>query len=450
MDGQIGVESEPGNGSRFWFTLAFEKQKESKALSPPLPVDIRGMRMLVVDDNRTNRMILVKMLESFGCHAEAVVSGEEALATLKKSASEKKLFDLVLLDMQMPGMDGEQTLKAIKNDPQIKDMVVIVLTSVGVRGDAARLKVLGCAGYLMKPIKQSQLYDAIITVLGLQKDKRKEKTPSLVTRHTIAEQKRRGIRILLAEDNPMNQKLAVTLLKRAGYSVDAVENGAKAIEALKSTAYNLILMDVQMPEMNGFEATKVIRQMQDKKKCIPIIAMTAHAMKGDRERCLQAGMDDYISKPIEPQKLLNAVEMWTKSHRLRQMPRTEELKKEDHLEDIPIDLKTALDRFGGDEKFFKEMLEEFLDHAPEQLQIMDEAVKKGNAKIAEREAHSIKGAAGNLSAKRIAEISLKLELLGREGDLAGVEVGIEELRTELNNLEEYVNRSLFQEIELKS
>jgi len=295
MDGQIGLESEPGRGSRFWFTVTFEKSKDLKDPSlPPLP-DIRGMRMLVVDDNKSNRIVLVEMLKSFGCWAKGVESGEEALQTLKKEANQREPFHLVLLDMLMPWMNGEETLKAIKKDPEIKDVVVIVLTSVGVRGDASRLEALGCAGYLMKPIKQSQLYDAIITVLGLHKNEEKNKPHPIVTRHTLAEKKRQGTRILLAEDNPMNQKLAVTLLTRAGFSVDAVENGSKAIEALKRTPYDLILMDVQMSEMNGFEATKAIREIEGKKKHIPIIAMTAHAMKGDRERCLQAGMDDYVS-----------------------------------------------------------------------------------------------------------------------------------------------------------
>jgi two-component system sensor histidine kinase/response regulator len=219
IGGQIGLDSQPGKGSRFWFTITFEKQKGFKEIFPMFPPDIRGMRMLVVDDNETNRTILVKMLESFGCCGEAAESGTKVLQVLKRAAHKEKLFDLVLLDMHMPGMDGEQTLRAIKDDPEIKDVVVIVLTSVGTRGDAARLEDLGCAGYLMKPLKQSQLFDTIITVLSRQKSRVKEKAIPIVTRHTIAEQKRRAVRILLAEDNPMNQKFAITLLKKAGYLV---------------------------------------------------------------------------------------------------------------------------------------------------------------------------------------------------------------------------------------
>jgi len=451
MGGEIGVESEPSKGSRFWFTVTLEKQEELKDDLLQIPADIRGMRMLVVDDNRTNRTILVKMLESFGYCAESAESGAEALHMLKRAAHKEKLFDLVLLDMQMPEMDSEETLRAIKDDPEIKDVVVIILTSIGERGDAARLEALGCAGYLLKPVKQSQLFDAIITVLSRQKTAVEGKSGRIVTRHTIVEQKRRRIRILLAEDNPMNQKLAVALLKKAGYPVDAVETGRMVIEALNCTAYDLILMDVQMPEMDGFEATKAIRQMEGDRKHTPIVAMTARAMKGDQERCLQAGMDDYISKPIEPQELFDTIEKWAKSSvRKKAITGQEGSEKDKLVKYIPIDLETALSRFDGDKKFFREMLQEFLKHAPEQLKTLGDAAKKGNAELVEREAHSIKGAAGNLGAKGIAHLSLKLELLGRTGNLAGAQEMIGNLRTEFEHLEEYIHQWFKVESALKS
>ena len=451
LGGQIGVESESGKGSRFWFTTTLEKQKEFKDVFPSLPPDIRGMRILVVDDNKTNRTILVKILESFACSAEAVEGRNEAIRILKKAAQKEKLFDLVLLDMQMPEMDGEEVLRAIKDDPEIKDVAVIILTSLGERGDAARLEALGCAGYLLKPVKQSQLFDAIITVMSQQKKEIEPKPGRIVTRHTIAEQKRRKVRILVAEDNPMNQKLAVALLKKAGYPVDAVENGRMVMEALNRTAYHLILMDVQMPEMDGFEATKAIRKMEGVNKHAPIIAMTAHAMKGDRERCLQVGMDDYISKPIEPQELFNVIKKWTKSRDPKNANKWKgEFKKGDQIKEPLLDLKIALTRFDGDKEFFKQMLQKFLDYAPKQLSILDEAAKEGNAKEIEREAHGLKGAAGNLGVKGIADLSLKLELLGRTGNLAGAKEMIGNLKTELKRLEEYLNKSFPEEVVLKS
>jgi len=443
MGGQIGMESEVGKGSRFWFGLTFEKQKETESFSFQTPVDIRGMRMLVVDDNKTNQLILLKMLESFGCSVEAVDSGQGALQVLKEAAGQKRFFDLVLVDMQMPEMDGEQTLRAIKDDPEIREAVVIILTSAGVRGDAARLEALDCAGYLTKPIKQSQLYDVIITVLGLQKVKPKEKTAPIVTRHTIAEQKRRNTRILLAEDNPMNQKLAVTLLRRAGYSVDAVGNGREAVEALEDQAYDLVLMDVQMPEMNGFEATQTIRKREGDGKPTPIIAMTAHAMKGDRERCLQAGMDDYVSKPIEAQELFVAIEKWTKSSDEEDtIAAQDEFGKERQFRDIVFDYETAVSRFGGDEEFFKRMLGEFLDYVPKQLKTLDEAMKRGDAEVLGREAHSLKSLAGQMGANRVGNVSLRLELLAGAGDLQSAAENIAKLRTELQHLEQQINNSL--------
>ncbi len=451
IGGRIGVESKPGKGSRFWFTVILQKQEDSGEELPPVAPDIRGMRILVVDDNQTNRTILVKMTESFGCSPEAVETGKEAIQALKRAAHREKLFDLVLLDMQMPGMDGEETLGAIRQDPDIKDVTVIILTSLGVRGDVARLQALGGAGYLTKPIKQSQLFDTIITVLSREKRVVGQEPIRIVTRHTIAEEKRRKTRILLAEDNPMNQKLAVALLKRAGYSVDAVENGRLAVEAINRRAYDLVLMDVQMPEMDGFQATRAIRKKQGERKDTPIVAMTAHAMKGDREKCLQAGMDDYVAKPIEPQELLGTIEKWTRSCDSNEATVGRKESGAHQLPSgIPIDLEAALDRFDGDNEFLEKMLQEFVESAPKQLEMLEGAIKKGDAKLVEREAHSIKGAAGNLGATGIADVSLRLELLGRKTDLSGAHEVIARLKTEFKRLEKHVHQSLKVESEVKS
>jgi two-component system sensor histidine kinase/response regulator len=444
MGGVIGIESEPGKGSRFWFRVTLEKQKKLEVMSPTVPPDVRGMRVLVVDDNETSRTILLKMLTSFGCQAQAVPSGAQALETLRRAAHGDNCFKFALLDMRMPGMDGEQTLNAIKQDPEIKDVPVVILTSVGIRGDAARLEGLGCAGYLMKPVRQSQLFDTIITVLSRKSTAAKVKSGTIVTRHTIEDQKRRAVRILLAEDNPTNQKVTVSLLGRAGYSADVVENGRMAVEALQRSSYDLILMDVQMPEMNGFEATRAIREKEGDRKHTPIIAMTAHAMKSDRERCLQAGMDDYIAKPIEPQELFETISKWTGSRGqekgpsplcvLSASPKTGK--------EVPLDIQIALDRLAGDKELLEEMLEEFIHYAPEQLGKLVEDMKRGDAKAVEAGAHSIKGGAGNLSANAIANLALKLELLGGKGDLAGARTLVDNLRNEFKRLEEYIKEYL--------
>ncbi len=443
LNGQIGVESRLTQGSRFWFTVTLEKQKEVRTIPPSIPIDLHEKRMLVVDDNRTNRTILIKMLESFGCSPQAVESGAEALGILDNAAGQNKPFDLVLLDMRMPEMDGEQTLRAIKKDPRIKDVTVIVLTSVGVRGEVARLEALGCEGYLLKPAKQSQLFDTIITVLGQKKETVKPEPVPIVTRHFVAEQKLRQVRILVAEDNPMNQKLALALLTRAGYPAEAMDNGRMVIEALKKNPCDLIFMDVQMPEMDGFEATRIIREMEGEGKHTPIVAMTAHAMKGDRERCLKAGMDDYISKPIEPKEMFSAIEKWIKPTEKKEgtLP-VNKSKKGDPTNDIPLEMENTLKRFDGDKEFFNELMLEFLDTVPNQLQILNEAVKQGDAKLIERVAHGIKGAAGNLGAKNLADSALKLELLGRTGNLENAEKLIVELMDEMKCVKDYVHQSL--------
>ena len=340
----------------------------------------------------------------------------------------------------------------IKVGANYKDVIVVMLTSLGVRGDVARLESMGCAGYLLKPIKQSQLFDTIITILSQRGAAATDRPAKIVTRHTLAEQKRRRSRILLAEDNPMNQKLAVALLKKAGYTVDAVENGRLAVEALNRTPYDLVLMDVQMPQMDGFEATKVIRERKDDRRNTPIVAMTAHAMKGDRERCLGAGMDDYIAKPIEPQELLEAIKKWVMSddpNKVKPGPGTPG--KEGLPKDVPIDLEGVLsDRFDGDKDLLTEILREFLDYAPKQLKVLQQAAEEGRPEVVETEAHSLKGAAANLGARRLADLSLSLELAGRARNLAEAAKMTNDLQTEFERLEEFVRQSIDLDVAVKS
>ncbi|HVF26076.1 MAG TPA: PAS domain S-box protein, partial [Anaerolineales bacterium] len=315
MGGRIGLESTPGVGSTFWFDVKFEKQPtEKRGGTAPLslagPVNLSAARILVIDDNQTNRLILTKNMEAMGCRVEAVSSGAKGLESLRNAHRTGDPYHVVLLDMQMPGMDGEQTTRAIKSDPAVKDVKVLMLTSMGHRGDASRLEALGCSGYLLKPVKQQMLFDAVITVLGREK----EESSGLITRHILAEQRKADLRLLLAEDNPINQKVAVTVLQKAGYSVDAVGNGLDVLPRIKANHYNVVLMDVQMPGMDGFEATQQIREWEKALGThIPIIAMTAHAMQGDRERCLAAGMDDYITKPLQPKVLFSALDRWTQT-----------------------------------------------------------------------------------------------------------------------------------------
>ncbi|MBW2092373.1 MAG: response regulator, partial [Deltaproteobacteria bacterium] len=319
MGGEIGLESEEGQGSTFWFTVVLAKPKGLQLLAPE-EVNLNGLRVLVVDDNQTNRFILTKYLSSWGCRPVGVSGGSGALSLLEESVSSQRPFGLILLDLQMPGMSGFEVAREIKHRKELKSIPIIVLTSIGRLGDGKNCIDIGIEGYLTKPVKRDELRKAIESVLGLFMMKESKLAPKLVTRHTIAEDYRKEIQILLAEDYPTNQQVAMRHLTNAGYQVDLVENGKEAVEAFKLKHYDLILMDIEMPIMDGYEATRVIRSMEAayKKETeeegvigvtkTPIVAMTAHAMKDYKEKCLEVGMDDYIAKPLKRKKLLAMVE----------------------------------------------------------------------------------------------------------------------------------------------
>jgi len=312
MGGQIGVESEEGKGSTFWFTAVLEKQPEGKKKRIVVQEDFRENRILIVDDNATNRYVLKEQLKSWECRYEEASSGEQALEELNHALIDKDPFEIAVIDMQMPGIDGETVGKKIKQDPDLKNTILVLMTSMGQRGDSKRLEKIGFAAYLTKPIRQSKLYDCLATVTGMQKETTKDRSTKIITRHSLAEDHKQKVRILLAEDNMINQKVALNILKKLGYSADAVANGEEAVKALEMIPYDIVLMDCQMPEMDGYEATGEIRNPESKvlDHKVPVIAMTANAMKGDRENCLKAGMDDYLSKPVKPRQLSEMLDKW--------------------------------------------------------------------------------------------------------------------------------------------
>jgi PAS domain S-box-containing protein len=342
MGGQIGLESEPGVGSVFFFEIPLRRQKAAlqatnllDAVPLTLPERLQGLRVLIVDDNATNRLILRQQLRSWGALPEETASGYEALSLLRRSLpgsaapsgalprESQRGFDLVLMDMQMPGMNGEQVARAIRGDSRLAHLPIILLTSMGIPQGKEALREIGFAGALAKPVRLEQLRSLIVEAVGEARGIA-EPHASLLPRSapTIADpaQEQSGLRILLAEDNKVNQTVARRLLEKAGYIVDLVDTGAAAVARIEQelqnetggTGYVAVLMDVQMPEMDGFEATGRIRDWEVATRSVhlPIIAMTAHALEGDRERCLAAGMDDYISKPIAPQKLHDVLERW--------------------------------------------------------------------------------------------------------------------------------------------
>jgi signal transduction histidine kinase/ligand-binding sensor domain-containing protein/DNA-binding response OmpR family regulator len=311
MGGRIWVESEAGRGSRFHFTMRFGVGERTVGVVAASPEKLRGMGVLVVDDNRTNRRILEELLGRWGMKPVSSESGEEALARLREAWEVGEPFGLVLTDVHMPKMDGFRLAELIRQKPELAPATIMMLTSAGQRGDAARCRELGVAAYLTKPIRQSELREAILSVLG---NHEQEEQVSLLTRHSLRESgtSMASLRVLLAEDNPVNQRLVIRLLEKFGHRVAVANNGLEALAALDKESFDLVLMDVQMPEMDGFEATAAIREKEKGSGTHQqIIALTAHAMKGDRERCLRAGMDGYLPKPVGSKELSGLLDGWT-------------------------------------------------------------------------------------------------------------------------------------------
>ena len=418
MGGRIWVESEPGEGSTFHVTARFGVQTEP--ITKPAPsesVDLRDLPVLIVDDNATNRRVLEEMLTNWHMKPIVVDRGQAALSTMKQAANAGNPFRLMLLDVQMPGMDGFDVAEQVKEDPELAKTRIIILSSTGQRDDVARRQEPGISARLLKPIKQSSLLDTIMKVLGTLPQKQE---PSSQALRSPLGQSHRSSHILLAEDNVVNQKLAIRILEKHGHTVVLAGNGREAIAALDRESFDLVLMDVQMPEMDGLEATAAIREKEKNTGAhIPIIAMTAHAMKGDRERCLDAGMDGYVPKPIEVAKLYETIESIASTT----------------LHDDVIDMDEVIERVAGDVELLSEMVELFLDDCPRLLSQIRESIVHRDSEILERSAHTLKGSVGNFSAAPAFEAAYRLEKMGRDGDIAHAEEAYTALEGELKRLQ---------------
>jgi two-component system sensor histidine kinase/response regulator len=416
MGGRIWVESEVGQGSQFHFTVQLRPALLSAPSETTIAADaLRKLRVLVVDDNSTNRRVLQDILTRWEVETTAVETGERALNELLSGCEQNQPYQIVLTDMQMPGMDGFRLAEEIRRSPGLAEMAIIMLYSTHHGGFAEKCRSLGITSSLSKPVRKTELLSALKRASG------HETAAANLSSVPMQESKqsKSGLNILLAEDNRVNQAVATQMLEKMGHSITVANTGTEVLSQLSAGPFDLVLMDVQMPEMDGIEATRRIRNEESSSGFhLPIIAITAHAMKGDRERCLEAGMDGYISKPINKAALLSAIADAT---RLR--PGTA-VNREWSAEAEPtsrnafhLDTGVLLERLGGDEGLFFEVIDIFLEEAPNSIERLWAALEARDSSAVESIAHSMKGELGYLGVEEVSQQARELEESGRHGDL---------------------------------
>ncbi len=448
LGGTIGVESELGVGSTFDFTVPLEKRPQIRDIRRP-PASAAELRILAVDDNATNLEILQAHLTNWNYAFAMAKSGAEALAILERAAAEGQPFDMVILDMQMPGMDGLELAHQIKRRAALKDTVLLMLTSTGESMSRERMIARGLSGYLTKPVRQSRLFDAIV-VAASGRPLTRGAAPTSAAKRGPATPTFSNARILLAEDNEINQTVASEILFRAGYHCDIVATGRAALELFSDSNYDLILMDCQMPDLDGFEATRAIRQRErdqstpDAVKHVPIVALTANAAKGDRELCLSAGMDAYVTKPIDPGQLIGTIDslLTAAQEAERTIGATTENAEANGAS--PFHLESLLHRCLGDATFCAMILQKFANRSGDLLSRLARTAESGNAAEIALQAHTLKGVAANLSAEDLRSRSAELERLANGGDLQQIAPVLAQVQAEAKRCLQAVPELLMQ------
>ena len=456
MQGAIDVESTPGQGSCFWFIARMARQREAAAPPPISRTVLQQRRILIADGHATNRTILEQQTLAQGMVPDMAADGIQALTQLRTAAESGAPFAVAILDAQLPGMDGWTLARRIKADPAIGPVKLVLLTSLAQRGDARMARAAGFDAYLTKPVRQAQFCDCLSLVLGNPRTSAGSTdsgTTPLITRHTISEaQARSRGRVLVVEDNIVNQKVAAKLLENEGYRVDVVVNGREAVEAIAHIPYRLVFMDCQMPVMDGYAATRAIREWEAKAgprtedlgpgpgsqpsairpSRLPIIAMTANAMHGDRERCLEAGMDDYVAKPVRRKDLAAVLARWRPDGAGLPEERTTAQSEASDNGGAIVDPAVLADLRQLDEtgELLVTLIGHFLDETPQRLAAMQTALSQANAVALAEAAHTLKGASGNLGANRMQQLCSELQTLGRAKDLTTARERLDALEAE--------------------
>jgi PAS domain S-box-containing protein len=429
MGGEIGVNSLENQGSEFWFTVRLELPADLKPVNEVQPPELAGVRVLIVDDNDTNREILNKRLSIWGMRTAEAIDGPSGFQAVYTALETGDPFRIVLIDMQMPGMDGEtlgraisRAIKAEVDSPEVK---LVLLTSMGLPGKMQNMEKSGFSASLTKPVKYDELKSVLSGVLRGSNFIAVNAKKSGINNFPDYSDSR--FRILLAEDNITNQQVAMGILKKFGLMVDVVANGQEALDALTQFPYHLVFMDVQMPELDGFEATKLIREMKSERSAVPVIAMTAHAMQGDRERCLIAGMNDYVPKPVSPSSLAAVLEKWLPVVRFFSEKEISEESSLPVVDEPVFDKADLLERMMGDEEVVEIILKESLKDILHRLDLLQDCLAAGDGKGCLLQVHSIKGVAASLSAKRLCFIAREMEADAKKGDFAAVNSRMDEL-----------------------